>query len=165
VLPRWTDNGTIIRPGTFPRTEREPTFAEIDEETLRRRSLREHIVTPEPGTLERTALWRTVGFWRERLIRRQRRAAIARAAFAILVGAACGVGAALAAAGPAASACTVRASIGTKSVVRASELRLHRRASAEYPFHVVGDVAPARPSPRHSAGHPHPRPVHAPRRI
>jgi hypothetical protein len=163
VLPRWTDNGTIIWPGSFPRNEREPTFVETDEETLRRRSLRDRIVTPEPGTVERTALWRAVGVWRERLIRRERRLAIARSVGAIFLGAACGVGAALAAAGSAEATYTVRASVATKSVVTSSESKLPRRTSAEHRAHEavrdVGNVAPPR-STRRPVEHARARPAY-----
>jgi hypothetical protein len=124
VLARWTENGTIVWPGTFPRHPREPTFVEYDEKTLKRRSLYERIVTPESAMLDQREIWRVVGAYRARIARRERRSAIARVACAIVLGAIFGASAASVTVGRAASTTiTVRAAPPEKVLVHAVERR------------------------------------------
>jgi hypothetical protein len=124
VLPTWTENGTIVRPGTFPRRAREPTFTERDEATLKKRSPYQIIVTPESGMLDKREILRVVSAYRARMERRERRALFARVVVAIVLGAACGISAAIAAPGHASRSETVRAPSPEKVLVRSVERRV-----------------------------------------
>jgi hypothetical protein len=117
-------NGTIVWPGTFPRGAAEPTFVERDETTLKKRSPYYIIVTPESAMLDQREIWRVVGAYRARLVRRERRAACFRVALAILFGAACGIGAAIAAPGHASGKEIVRGSSPHKVLVHSVERRV-----------------------------------------
>jgi hypothetical protein len=46
VLPVWTENGTIIRPGTFTRGPGDPTLVDLDEPTMQREPSPLRLMTP-----------------------------------------------------------------------------------------------------------------------
>jgi hypothetical protein len=126
VLPTWTENGTVVWPGTFPRSADEATFVERDEATLRRRSPMDRLVTPDPGGVEAQRFAAVLREYRAKVARRERRFFIARTLLAAVIGAACGIGAALATPARAPNMELQRAPPPSKMLVRARESARHR---------------------------------------